>query len=125
RARIKSKADYERLYKESLESPDTFYERETGDLVFRKPWSKLTEGQFPFVKWFVGAELNASESCLDRHLSTPTRDKRAIVWEGEPGEVRTLTYAELHEQVVAFAAALRKLGVGKGDRVTIYMGMVP
>ncbi len=125
KARVSSHERYAELYRESLESPQTFWERETSDLVFRKRWSELCEWKLPFAKWFVGAELNVTESCLDRHLTGPRRDARAIVWESEPGEVRTLTYAELHEQVVALAAALRKLGVGRGDRVAIYMGMVP
>ncbi|HEY4157999.1 MAG TPA: acetate--CoA ligase, partial [Polyangiaceae bacterium] len=124
-ARVKSRADYDKLYRESLDSPDTFYERETRDLVFRKPWHALCEWQLPHSKWFVGAELNVSESCLDRHLQTPTANKPALIWESEPGESVSLTYAELHSKVVEFAAVLRGLGVGKGDRVAIYMGMVP
>jgi acetyl-CoA synthetase len=124
RARIQSKADYERLYRESLDSPDGFWKRETSELVFDQPWHTVTEGQLPHVKWFLGAELNVTKSCLDRHLPA-RKDKRAIVWESEPGEVRTLTYGELHAEVVRFAAALRGLGVKKGDRVAIYMGMVP
>jgi acetyl-CoA synthetase len=125
KARISSHERYAELYRESLESPETFWERETSDLVFRKRWTALSEWKLPFAKWFIGAELNVTESCLDRHLNGPRRDARAIVWESEPGEVRTLTYAELHEKVVGLAAALRKLGVGRGDRVAIYMGMVP
>ncbi len=125
RARIKSRADYEKLYQESLESPETFWQRETAELVFRTPWSALREWQLPHSKWFIGAALNITESCLDRHLKTAVKDKPAIVWESEPGETSTLTYAELHQKVVEFAAALRKLGVKKGDRVAIYMGMVP
>src|SRR6185369_6034154 len=74
---------------------------------------------------FVGAELNASESCLDRHLKTANKDKAAIIWETEPGETVSWSYGELHQKVVAFAAVLRGLGVQKGDRVAIYMGMVP
>ncbi|MBK7581015.1 MAG: acetate--CoA ligase [Myxococcales bacterium] len=123
-ARIQNKADYERLYKESIDSPDTFWKRETRELSFRKPWTKISEGELPHVKWFVGAELNVSESCLDRQLEQ-RKDKKAIVWESEPGEVRSWTYGELHAEVVRFAAALRQLGVKKGDRVAIYMGMVP
>src|SRR5690606_32363378 len=92
---------------------------------FRERWSRLRDWQPPFVRWFEGARLNITESCLDRHLEGPRRDKPAIVWEGEPGETSTLTYAELHERVVALAAALRSAGVGPGDRVAIYMGMVP
>jgi len=124
-ARIGSAADYEARYRESIEHPDAFWKRETAELVFRKPWSELRRWDLPFARWFIGAELNVTESCLDRHLNTPNRDKRALVWESEPGEVRTLTYAELHAAVERFAAGLRKLGVAKGDRVAIYMGMVP
>jgi len=124
-ARIASREKYDELYKESIESPATFWQRETADLVFRKPWSALCEWQLPHSKWFVGAQLNASESCLDRHLATANKNKAAIIWESEPGESVTWTYGELHEKVVAFAAVLRNLGVQKGDRVAIYMGMVP
>jgi len=85
-ALIKTQAEYERLYKESIDSPETFWERETSDLVFRKKWSTLFDWQLPFAKWFVGSELNITESCLDRHLQTDRKHKRAIIWEGEPGE---------------------------------------
>jgi acetyl-CoA synthetase len=125
KSRIPSRAKYDELYKESIESPDTFWKRETSELVFRKPWSALCEWELPHSKWFVGAELNASESCLDRHLKTANKDKAAIIWESEPGETVTWTYSELHKKVVEFAAVLRGLGVQKGDRVAIYMGMVP
>ncbi len=125
KARIGSLEHYQKLYDESLQSPESFWRRETAELAFKKPWTKLTDGKLPHVQWFSDAELNVSESCLDRHLSTATKDKTAILWESEPGEVRRLSYAELHAQTVAFAAALRKQGVQKGDRVAIYMGMVP
>ncbi len=125
KSRISSRAKYDELYKESIESPDTFWKRETSELVFRKPWSALCEWELPHSKWFIGAQLNASESCLDRHLKTATKDKAAIIWESEPGETVTWSYAELHQKVVEFAAVLRNLGVQKGDRVAIYMGMVP
>jgi acetyl-CoA synthetase len=124
RARISSRAQYDALYRESIESPNTFWQRETAELVFQKPWSALCEWELPHSKWFIGAQLNATESCLDRHLNV-NGAKPAIIWETEPGETVTLTYAELHQQVVAFAAVLRGLGVEKGDRVAIYMGMVP
>ena len=129
-ARVASLADYERLYRESLDDPDTFWKRETEALVFRTPWHKISEWKSPHCKWFLGATLNISESCLDRHLETATATKTAIVWEAEPEggdapEVRRVTYGELHAQVVAFASALASLGVQKGDRVIIYMGMVP
>ncbi|HEY6557328.1 MAG TPA: AMP-binding protein, partial [Polyangiaceae bacterium] len=125
RSRIPSREAYEKLYRESIDSPDTFWQRETAELVFRTPWKKLLDWKLPHARWFVGSQLNVTESCLDRHLSTATREKAAIIWESEPGEVRRLSYAELHDQVVRFAAALRSLGVNKGDRVAIYMGMVP
>jgi acetyl-CoA synthetase len=125
RARFRSFAEYEKLYRESLDSPETFWRRETADLAFRTPFSTLVEWKTPFSKWFLGATLNASESCLDRHLGTPREKKRALVWESEPGETKSLTYGELASAVVRLAATLRGLGVKKGDRVAIYMGMVP
>jgi acetyl-CoA synthetase len=125
RARLRSMSEYEKLYRESLDSPETFYRRELGELVFRTPFSTLSEWKLPFAKWFVGATLNVTESCLDRHLGTPREHKRALVWESEPGETRTLTYGELARDVKRLAATLRGLGVNKGDRVAIYMGMVP
>lgn len=124
-ARVSSLEEYQRLYRESLDEPDQFWSRETADLVFRKPWTSLLERNPPFAKWFVGAELNASESCLDRFEGTPTWDKVAIVWESEDGFVKRLTYGELATRVKRFTAALRGLGVQKGDRVVMYMGMVP
>ncbi|MEB2311361.1 MAG: acetate--CoA ligase [Sorangiineae bacterium] len=125
RARIKSAAEYQALYHESIDHPETFWERETSELVFHTRARAMLEWNLPHAKWFVGATLNASESCLDRHLATATKDKIALVWEGEPGDSATFSYAELHREVVALAATLRGLGIGKGDRVAIYMGMVP
>jgi acetyl-CoA synthetase len=124
KARIRDKATYDRLYRESLDEPDAFWRRECESLSFRKTWSSLLEWKLPHARWFLGAELNLTESCLDQHLKTRGQ-KRAIVFEGEPGDLRELTYAELHAEVETFSAALRSRGVGKGDRVAIYMGMVP
>ncbi len=124
-ARIGSREEYDRLYRESLDAPEGFWKRELGELVFRTPWTQLLEWNLPHARWFKGATLNITESCLDRHLSTKVRDKAAIIWEGEGGGTRTLSYAELHEKVCTLAAALRGLGVRTGDRVAIYMGMVP
>lgn len=124
-ALIKTREDYDRLYKESIESPESFWTRELLDLSFRKTWDSLVDWDLPFAKWFCGAELNITESCLDRHLLTERKNKKAIIWESEPGETVTYTYAELHEKVVEFTAVLRQHGIGKGDRVAIYMGMVP
>ncbi|MFO0759827.1 MAG: acetate--CoA ligase [Byssovorax sp.] len=125
RARIGARADYDRLYRESLDDPESFWRRETSELVFRTPWDKTLAWELPHAKWFVGATLNITESCLDRHLGTARQNKAAIIWEGELGHNRTLTYAQLHRETVLLADALRKHGVEKGDRVAIYMGMVP
>jgi acetyl-CoA synthetase len=124
-ARIASRADYDKLYRESIEQPDAFWRRETKDLVFRTPWTTTLEWDLPHAKWFLGATLNITESCLDRHLATATRNKAALIWEGELGTTRTLTYAQLYRETVLLADALRTHGVEKGDRVAIYMGMVP
>ncbi len=130
KARIGSRADYDRLYQESIQSPETFWKRETASLVWKKPWTKLMSWELPHARWFEGATLNVTESCLDQHLATDVRHKTAIIWEGELGEgeavsVRKITYEELHGEVVKCAGALAALGVTKGDRVAIYMGMVP
>ncbi|HSN99753.1 MAG TPA: AMP-binding protein, partial [Candidatus Nanopelagicales bacterium] len=125
RARVPSREAYDALYRESLDDPDGFWRRETGDLVFRTPWTTTLEWQLPHAKWFLGATLNMTESCLDRHLSTGTRNKAALIWEGESGATRTLTYHQLHREVLLLASALRQLGIEKGDRVAIYMGMIP
>src|SRR5437867_12136594 len=81
--------------------------------------------KLPFDKWFVGGKTNICSNCLDRHLGTFRKNKAALIWEGEPGEVRTLTYHQLHREVCRFANVLKNLGIQKGDRVVIYMGMVP
>jgi acetyl-CoA synthetase len=125
RARIQSHAEYAALYRQSLEEPEVFWREQTLDLVWRKPPEKFLTWELPKARFFEGAKLNISESCLDRHLTTATRTRAALVWEGEPGETRTLTYFELHREVVRLAAALTDMGVGAGDRVAIYMGMVP
>ncbi len=125
RARVGSHAAYAELYRHSLEEPLAFWREQTRDLVFRTPISTYVDWKLPHAKFFAGATLNVTESCLDRHLVTGARNRAAIVWEGEPGEVRTLTYFELHREVVRLAAALTDLGVKAGDRVAIYMGMVP
>src|SRR5262249_55501333 len=94
-------------------------------LAWARPWSKVLEWNEPFAKWFVGGQLNVSANCLDRHLTGPRRNKAAIVWEGEPGDSRTLTYEQLHREVCKFANVLKGQGIKAGDRVTIYMPMVP
>ncbi len=124
-ARVGSHAAYTTMYQKSLESPEEFWREETQELVFRETWKTFATWDLPKAQFFVGAKLNASESCLDRHLHTARRTKAAIIFEGEPGDTRTLTYFELHREVVRLTAALSDMGVKKGDRVAIYMGMVP
>jgi acetyl-CoA synthetase len=124
-ARIQSHAEYQALYEKSIESPDEFWREQMFDLVLRTPPNKFLEWNLPKAKFFQGATLNITESCLDRHLKTGARTRAAIVWEGEPGDTRTLTYWELHREVVRLSTQLAALGVVPGDRVAIYMGMVP
>jgi acetyl-CoA synthetase len=128
-ARISSMHAYRAMYAQSLDEPDVFWREQTSDLSWRAPWRAFSEWSLSAgaakAKFFVGASLNVTESCLDRHVLSSRRTKAAIVWEGEPGDCRTLTYFELHRQVVRAAAALADLGVAAGDRVAIYMGMVP
>jgi acetyl-CoA synthetase len=129
RARLSSHHAYGALYRQSIEEPDVFWREQTIDLSWRTPWSTFCEwnvdARTARARFFLGGRLNVTESCLDRHLSTARRTKAAIIWEGEPGDTRTLTYFELCRQVVRAAAALADLGVKAGDRVAIYMGMVP
>ena len=124
-ARIKSLDQYRRMYRESIKQPDKFWTREARELTWRGPWKKVLEWKAPFAKWFVGGKLNLSENCLDRHLAGPRRNKAAIIWEGEPGEKRTLTYQQLHDEVCRFANVLKRNKIGKGDRVIIYLPTIP
>ena len=124
-ARIKSLAAQKALAARARKSPDKFWAEAAKSLAWAKPWKKVLDWNPPFAKWFVGGRLNASFNCLDRHLSSPRRHKAAIIWEAESGQTRTLTYAQLHQEVCRCANALKSLGVKKGDRVGIYMPMVP
>jgi acetyl-CoA synthetase len=125
KARLKDQAEYERMYRRSVDDPTGFWgETARTELTWTKPFTKVMTGEVPWVKWFEDGELNLSANCLDRHLAT-RGSKPAIVWEGEPGEERVLTYAELHAEVCRFAGAMKKLGVARGDRVAIYMPMIP
>src|SRR3954452_6429518 len=125
KARIKSLAQYWRMYRESIRQPAKFWTREAKELVWRAPWKKVLEWKAPFAKWFVGGKLNVSENCLDRHLTGSRRNKAAIIWEGEPGERRTLTYQQLHTEVCRFANVLLRNNIRKGDRVIIYLPTIP
>jgi acetyl-CoA synthetase len=125
KAQIKSLAEYETLYKESVEQPEKFWARAAQELHWFRKWDKVLEWKAPWAKWFVGGEINLSYNCLDRHVQTARKNKAALIWESEPGEVRTYTYQQLWREVQKFANVLKNLGVRKGDRVAIYMGMTP
>jgi acetyl-CoA synthetase len=125
RARIGSFQAYRRMYRESISQPDKFWAREADQLVWQKRWKKVLEWKPPFAKWFLGGKLNLSENCLDRHLSGPRRNKAAILWEGEPGDKRVLTYQQLHREVCRFANVLKRNKIRKGDRVIIYLPTIP
>jgi acetyl-CoA synthetase len=113
------------VYTEAARNPVRFWEGRARELRWMKPWKKTLDWKPPYAKWFVGGKLNVSDNCLDRHVTTARRTKAALIWEGEPGDTRTLTYWDLYREVQRFAAALKRHGVRKGDRITIYMPMVP
>ena len=125
-AHISSFEDYEKLYDQAEADPVAYWEDAARELHWFTPWEKGLEWDEPFARWFVGGKTNVSYNCLDRHLGTHREHKAALIWEGEPeGEVKTLTYRQLHSEVCRFANGLKSLGIGKGDRVAIYMPMVP
>jgi acetyl-CoA synthetase len=126
KALIGSLEAYEKLYAAAKDNPEKFW----GDLARKElhwfePFTQVLDWKPPFAKWFVGGKTNVSYNCLDAHLNGPRRDKTAILWEGEPGETRKLTYAELHREVCKCANALKALGLKQGDVATIYMPMIP
>lgn len=123
-AHVKSMEEYNAMYEKSINDPEEFWSEMASDLGWAKKWNKVLEWNQPFAKWFLGGEINASYNCLDRHL-VDKKDKPAIIWEGEPGDSRIITYGELHKQVCQFANVLKKMDVTKGDRVVIYMPMIP
>jgi len=125
RSHITSFKQYKKIYEHSLKDPERFWEEAAEDLTWFKRWNKVLEWKSPFSKWYVGGKINASYNCLDRHVQTWRKNKAAIIWEGEPGDRRTLTYQELYQKVCRFANVLKRLGVEKGDRVAIYMPQIP
>jgi acetyl-CoA synthetase len=124
-AHIKNREEYDRIYQRSVEDPEGFWAEIAADLHWFKKWDKVLEWNEPFARWFTGGQINISYNCLDRHLSGWRKNKAAIIWEGEPGDTRTLTYQQLHSEVCKFANVLKSLGVQQGDRVAIYMPMIP
>ncbi|MGC1299143.1 MAG: AMP-binding protein, partial [Alloacidobacterium sp.] len=125
KARIKSLAEYEQMYRRSVDDPESFWAEAARELYWFKPWEKVLEWNLPWAKWFVGGRINLSYNCVDRHALGGKRDKVASLWEGEPGEVRRLTFRDLHTEVQRVANSLKGLGIRKGDRVAVYMGMTP
>jgi len=115
----------ERVYAEAERDPEGFWAAFASELEWSRRWDKVLDWQPPHAKWFVGGQINVSVNCLDRHVRGPRRNKAALIWEGEPGDRRTLTYFDLHRQVSKFANVLRSLGVKKGDRVALYLPLVP
>jgi acetyl-CoA synthetase len=113
------------IYDRAAEDPEGFWAEEAKHLDWFAPWQKVLEWNAPWAKWFVGGKLNITHNCVDRHAHSARRNKAAIIWEGEPGDSRVLTFGMLEREVNRFANALKSLGVAKGDRVAIYMGMVP
>jgi acetyl-CoA synthetase len=125
RAYVKSLEELRALQEKAAADPVRFWEEQAGALSWFKKWDVALQWRYPFAEWFVGGTINASFNALDRHLSSWRRNKAALIWEGEPGEQRTLTYQTLHGEVSRFANVLKSLNVRKGDVVAIYMGMTP
>ena len=115
----------ESIYREAEADPEAFWAAQAERLDWTRRWDQVLDWKPPFARWFVGGKLNASVNCLDRHLAQGRGDRPAILWEGEPGDKKTLTYADLHREVCRFTNVLRGLGVQKGDRVAIYLPMIP
>ena len=113
------------VYEEALRDPEAFWAKFAEELDWFKKWDQVLDWNPPHAKWFLGGKLNVSYNCVDRHLKGPRRNKAAIIWEGEPGDWKVYTYRDLYREVCKFANGLKSLGVKKGDRVTIYLPMVP
>lgn len=126
RSHVKSMEEYEAIYQRSIEDPEAWWSEQASALTWQKPWDTVLDwSDAPFAKWFVGGKLNASENCLDRHVAAGNGDRVAIHWVGEPGDTRDLTFSELLAETSRFANALKAKGIKSGDRVLIYLPMVP
>jgi acetyl-CoA synthetase len=117
--------DYEKVYQESIKNPEKFWEKEANELEWFKKWDKVLDWQPPFAKWFIGAKCNLTCNALDRQIKSGRGEKIALIWEGQSGEVKKLTYQELFEEVCRFANILKKFGLKRGDRATIYLPRIP
>ena len=123
RARIK---EYDKLYQESIADREGFWAKEAEELSWYQKWDKvLDDSNIPFYKWFTGGKTNVVANAIDRHLKSETRNKLALIWEGEPGDVRTFSYFALDREVSKFANVLKAMGAKKGDIITIYMPQIP
>ena len=125
RAHVKSLRAYKIMAKKAEKDPKAFWANEARSLDWFKKWNKVLEWTPPFAKWFIGGKINLAHNCLDRHLDGWRKNKAAIIWEGEPGDHRILTYQDLHREVCKFANVLKSMGVRQGDRVALYMPMIP
>jgi acetyl-CoA synthetase len=123
--RARANASDPELYARAAADPEAFWAEWARKLEWFEPWQQVLEWTAPHAKWFVGGKLNAAYNCLDRHLGGWRRNKAALIWEGEPGDQRTFTYWDLHREVSKFANVLRSLGVNRGDRVAVYLPMIP
>ena len=124
-AHISSEEQYQEMWQKAKDDPAAFWGEMAENLDWFKKWDSVLDGDMPNTKWFQGGKINASYQCLDRHVDSRRKNKAAIIWEGEPGDTRVLTFQDLHREVCKFANVLKGLGVETGDRVTIYMPMVP
>ncbi|MGY8770662.1 MAG: AMP-binding protein, partial [Pirellulales bacterium] len=123
---IQSLEEYQQLWDEAKADPIAFWDKYAKEeLHWFEPYTQVLDWKEPDAKWFVGGKTNVSYNCLDKHLTTDRRNKAAIIWEGEPGDQRTLTYQQLHDEVCRFANVMKDLGIQQGDVVSIYMPMVP
>jgi acetyl-CoA synthetase len=124
-AHVNSLLEYQKLYQWAKDNPEDFWAEQAKSLHWFRRWDKVLVWNEPHAQWFVGGQINACYNCVDRHLAGPRKDRPAILWEGEPGDSRVLTYQDLHREVCKFASVLKGLGIKPGDRVTIYMPLVP